>query len=59
MVRKRIDTPIVCSKIRYKLSAVKLEYIPVEPKYALHIYKKRGTRKKAIAMYFDVMLMHI
>lgn len=59
MVRKRIDTPIVRSHIQCKLFAVELGYIPVELKYALRIYKKRGTRNKAIAVYFDVMLMHI
>lgn len=58
-MRKRIDTPIVCSEIQCKLFAVELEYIPVELKYALRIYKKRGTWNEAIAVYFDVMLMHI
>lgn len=59
MVRKRIDAPIVCSDVQCKLFAVKLGYIPVELKYALGICKKRGTRNKAIAVYFDVMSMHI
>lgn len=54
MVRKRIDTPIVCLDVQCKLFAAELGYIPIELKYTLGICKKRGTRNKAIVFRCNV-----